>query len=77
MAMTMRTIPIEHTPKVRELFAEEPLSTDPLPPLTLLELVQAVDEVSDSEDEVIATVQYMIASGRLQMASPARVKASA
>ena len=77
MAMTMRTIPIEHTPKVRELFAEEPPSGDLLPPLTLLELVQAVDEVSDSEDEVIATVQYMIASGRLQMASSAGVKASA
>ena len=42
---------------------------------TLLELVSAVAEVSESEEEVVATLTYMLTSGRVQLrngsASPA------
>ncbi len=33
--------------------------------LTLLELVRAVGEVTDDENEVVATVLYMLRSGRV------------
>lgn len=65
MSISSRAIPIEHAPTMQELFAEAERT---LPELTLLELVQAVDEVSDSEAEVIATVRYMLESGRLKLA---------
>ena len=41
--------------------APEPLG------VTLLELVQAVNDVTDSDDEVVATVQHMLASGRVRL----------
>lgn len=65
---TSRRIPIEHIPSETEVIPE---TDSALPPLTLLELVQAVDEVSDSEAEVLATVRYMMASGRIKLAPDA------
>ena len=34
---------------------------------TLLDLVRAVHAVADSEDEVVATVVYLVNSGRVQL----------
>jgi hypothetical protein len=59
------TVPVEHRPAVHEIqmgSVEEPR------PVTLLELIGAVSEVSDSEQEVLATVMYMLNSGRVQLA---------
>jgi hypothetical protein len=39
----------------------EPLS------LTLLELVEAVNDVTSNDDEVVATVQHMLQSGRVRL----------
>ncbi len=39
----------------------------PVPRLTLLELVAAVAEVADSDDEVVATVEHLLASGRVRL----------
>ena len=48
-------------------FGIEP-SSDELPrALTLLELIDAVSEVTDDEKEVIATVQWMLRSGRIRL----------
>jgi len=35
--------------------------------LTLLELVRAVGEVTDDEDEIVATVLHMLQSGRVRL----------
>jgi len=64
--MTQRrtVVPIDHQPAIHEI--ETQASRD-LPPLTLLELVAAVSEVSDSPQEVAATVTYMLRSGRVRL----------
>lgn len=59
-------IPIEHQLAVHEI---EPTEDTGLPPLTLMELIEAVGEVSDTEEEVVATVTYMLRSGRVQLLS--------
>lgn len=64
MSQASTAIPIEHHPAIHEIETgtyEEPQS------VTLLELVEAVSEVSDSEQEVIATVTYMLSSGRIRL----------
>lgn len=58
-------VPIDHRPNVEEIEMET--SADPRP-LTLMELVAAVAEVSDDEQEVLATVDYMLRSGRVRIA---------
>ena len=40
-----------------------------LEPLTLMELVDAVSEASETEEEVLATVTYMLRSGRVRLAA--------
>ena len=65
MAQPILSIPIEHNSSSYEIEANPEASSLPL---TLLELVQAVSEVSDSENEVIATVVYMLRSGRVKLA---------
>jgi hypothetical protein len=57
-------IPIDHHLAVHEIAMSE--NDDPQP-MTLLELIEAVGEVSDTEDEVIATVSYMLSSGRVRL----------
>jgi hypothetical protein len=42
--------------------AEEPLH------VTLLELVEAIGDVTDKESEVVATVMHMLRSGRVRLA---------
>lgn len=64
---TERTlVPIDHHPAVHEI---EPSEAGPMRPLTLMELVEAVGEVAESEQEVLATVTYMLRSGRVQLAT--------
>ncbi len=69
MAQPIRSIPVEHNPSIHEIEANPKESTLAL---TLLELVQAVNAVSDSENEVIATVIYMLRSGRVRLAGSFR-----
>jgi hypothetical protein len=62
-------VPVEHRPAVHEIpmgSVEEPR------PVTLLELIEAVSEVSESEQEVLATVMYMLNSGRVQLSGSFR-----
>ena len=58
-------VPIDHRSVVHEI---EPAEDGPMRPLTLMELVEAVGEVADTEQEVLATVTYMLRSGRIQLA---------
>ncbi|MEE8165587.1 MAG: hypothetical protein V3T64_08460 [Myxococcota bacterium] len=69
MAQPIRSIPVEHNQSIHEIEANPKESTLAL---TLLELVQAVNAVSDSENEVIATVIYMLRSGRVRLAGSFR-----
>ena len=64
MAQPITPIAIEHHPAVHLI---EP-SPDSRPrPLTLLELVEAVSEVADNEQEVVETVAWMLHSGRVKL----------
>ena len=58
-------IPVDHVPVVHEI---DTGSTDEARSMTLLELVDAVSEVADTENEVLATVAYMLNSGRVRLA---------
>ena len=63
---TTRTIPIEHHVMVHEI---ETATDDETRPLTLMELVDTVGEVAENEEEVLATVSYMLKSGRVHLAN--------
>ena len=67
MNVTSTRIPVEHLTAVHEIPMETASTREP-DSLTLLELIEAVSEVSDSEQEVIATVTYMLRSGRVRLA---------
>ena len=62
-------VPVDHFPIVHEV--ETNSSEEPLP-VTLLELVKAVSEVSDNEREVVATVVYMLSTGRIRLSGSFR-----
>lgn len=49
------------TVRIESATPSEPLS------VTLLQLVEAVADVTDSEAEVVATVVYMLRSGRVRL----------
>jgi len=64
MSQVSTRISIDHHPAIHEIETgpyEQPQS------VTLLELIDAVSEVSDTEQEVIATVTYMLSSGRVRL----------
>jgi hypothetical protein len=65
MAQPSTRIHVEHHPAVHAIDTgvEEAAQE-----LTLLELIDAVSEVSETEQEVIATVSYMLNSGRVRLA---------
>ena len=68
MAQPIIPIPVEHHPAVYEVETEKPLvEVDEPEQVTLLELIDAVSEVSESEQEVVATVTYMLNSGRVRL----------
>ncbi len=65
MAQPSTRIPVEHHPVVHAIDTSvEEAPTE----LTFLELIDAVSEVSDTEQEVIATVSHMLNSGRVRLA---------
>ncbi len=47
--------------RIENATINEPLS------LTLLELVEAVNDVTSSDDEVVATVRHMLQTGRIRL----------
>lgn len=57
-------VPIDHVPAIHEIRTDS--HQDPYP-VTLLELVGAVSEFSHTEQEVLATVIYMLHSGRIRL----------
>ena len=59
---TTRIIPIEHHATVHEI---ETATDDDIRPPTLTELVDAVGEVANNEEEVLAAISYMMKSGRV------------
>jgi hypothetical protein len=62
-------ISVEHIPVIHEIQTNQ--SSEPQP-VTLLELVKAVSEVSESETEILATVTYMLNSGRVRLSGTFR-----
>lgn len=62
-------ISVEHIPVIHEIQTNQ--SSEPQP-VTLLELVKAVSEVSESEAEILATVTYMLNSGRVRLSGTFR-----
>lgn len=60
-----RLVPVEHQLATHEI---EPSPDEALAPLTLMELVDAVSEVSETAQEVLATVTHILRSGRVQLA---------
>jgi hypothetical protein len=60
------SVPIDHYPAVHEI---EPEAEGPIRPLTLMEIVDAVGQVAETEAEVLATVTFMLRSGRIQLAT--------
>jgi hypothetical protein len=61
---TSVSIPVEHLRHVHEV--ETSFDAEP-EEVSLMELVEAVAEFSDSEKEVVATVMHMLRSGRVQI----------
>ena len=47
--------------RIESATIEEPVS------LTLLELVEAVNDVASSDDEAVATVRHMLRTGRIRL----------
>jgi hypothetical protein len=66
MAQPIQTIPVDHSPMIYAIEATADATPPPLQ-LTLLELIQAVSEVSETENELIASVVYMLQSGRIRL----------
>jgi hypothetical protein len=64
MAESITAIPIDHRPMIHCI--EPSQDADPRP-LTLLEVIDAVSEVTDDEQEIVATVQWMLRSGRVRL----------
>lgn len=69
MGQTNIAIPVDHIPMIHEIPTNP--SNEPQP-VTLLELVEAVSDVSESEQEVLATVTYMLNSGRVRLSGSFR-----
>ena len=68
------SIPIEHFRRVHEIETQSVSDPDEV---TLLELIEAVSEYSQSEREVIATVMHMLRSGHVQLSGTYSEPASA
>ena len=64
MAQPVTPIAIEHHPAIHRI---EPSPDSGPRPLTLLELVEAVSEVTDDEREIVETVVWMLQSGRVKL----------
>jgi hypothetical protein len=71
MSQANTVIPVHHIAAVHEI-PMEPSDDEAPPQVTLLELVEAVSEVSENETEVIATVVYMLSSGSVRLSGSFR-----
>jgi hypothetical protein len=69
MDQTNIAIPVSHFPAIHEIRTNP---GDDAKPMTLLELIAAVSEVSESEQETLATVTYMLNSGRVRLSGSFR-----
>lgn len=65
MAQPITQIHVDHHPAIYEVKTNQRHESRSL---TLLELIEAVSEVSETEQEVVATVTYMLNSGRIRLA---------
>ena len=63
MNPTTTVIPIDHRPRTHEIDMQASFSPQTS---TLLELIAAVNDVSDSEQEALSTITYMLESGRVR-----------
>lgn len=66
MGAAATRIPIRHRHTVQAVETTQAEDARPQE-LTLLELVAAVGDVTDDEREVVATVKYMLSSGRVRL----------
>ena len=66
MSAAVTSVPIQHS---QVAYAVETTEEQPSRPqqFTLLELVEAVGEVTDDEREIVATVSHMLASGQVRL----------
>lgn len=64
MGLTNIAIPVDHIPAIHEI---ETNPSDEPQPMTLLELIEAVSDFSETEQEILATVIYMLNSGRVRL----------
>ncbi len=64
MAAKVHRIHVEHSPTMYDV---EPIAHEEPQHLTLLELVEAVADVTDDEQEIIATVFHMLETGRVKL----------
>ena len=69
MGQASFAVPIDHFPMVHEIDTNSPAEPRAV---TLLELIEAVSEVSENEQEVLATVAYMLNSGRVRLSGSFR-----
>ena len=61
-------IPVEHLRHVQEIETDREFDGESdADSLSFLDLVEAVAEFSDSEQEVVATVMHMLRSGRVHL----------
>ena len=68
MAAEMTPIRVDHHRNIHEIdTTPTPSSTEEPAALTLMDLVEAVSEASETEEEVLATVTFMLQSGRVQL----------
>ena len=64
MSQASIEVPIDHKLAIHEI---QLTPVDDPRPVTLLELVKAVSEVSETEQEILATVTFMLNSGRVRL----------
>ncbi len=65
MGAAATTIPIRHSQMIHAI---ETTGSDERPQnLTLLELVEAIADVTDDEQEIVATAMHMLSSGRVRL----------
>jgi hypothetical protein len=69
MGLTNIAISVNHIPAIHEI---ETNPSDEPQPMTLLDLIEAVSDVSETEQETLATVMYMLNSGRVRLSGSFR-----
>jgi hypothetical protein len=69
MDLTNIAISVNHIPAIHEI---ETNPSDEPQPMTLLALIEAVSDVSETEQETLATVMYMLNSGRVRLSGSFR-----